>query len=127
MKKLCLLKLILLSNSLYSFQINDLNFGKNIERGKSESKNFIIKNETIYTKKYKLEIEDKSQENIRLKPSILKIEPSESKSFKIEISGQKPLGKYKYFLVIKELKEKESSKTINLNKIIRIQQDYTIR
>lgn len=124
-KTLFFLGNFLLNIHLFSFEINDLKFGEKIARGETKIKEYVLGNNSLYSKIYKLEIEGKDK-NIEVFPNLINLNSMESSKFEIRVLGNKPKGNYKYFLVIKEIKKEKVQNSVSLNKVVRIQQEYSI-
>lgn len=123
-KQIIIVGFLLLNIKSFSFQINELKFGEKIKVGTSKTKEFIITNNTNISKIYKLEVEKKK--NIKIFPNVFTLNPLSKRYFKIKVNANEPKGKYDYFLVIKEMNKDSSINSLDLNKTIRIKQNYIV-
>lgn len=126
MKKILLSFMLFLGVISYSFEMNSLDFDREVLRNRDVSKNFIIKNGTETLKKYELESDDK---NIKIHPSKFVLGPNKSKEFQVSVKAGKNLGKKNYFLIIKEknIEKKNSENKTVIDKTIRIKQSYIVK
>ncbi|WP_297597281.1 hypothetical protein [uncultured Cetobacterium sp.] len=119
-----LIIMLLLNTFSYGFKINDLNFNEKISRGESQTKEFILTNNDINSKIYRILIE--GDEDVKVMPNILTIDYLSSKKIKIKVDANKSKGDYSYFLVIKEIEKQLKEQGVGINKIVKIKQSYQI-
>ena len=107
-----------------ALEINDLKFGERIEAGGRKSKEYILTNNTTVEKIYRLSIEEEYP--VEIIPDAITLKSLEEKKFKIQVEGKQPVGKYEYFLNIKEINKEKSQDKVDINKNIRIKQEYIV-
>lgn len=117
--------ILLLPKFSFAFKIDELKFGKILEPNKKTNKVFTLTNNENNAILYEISIEGDS--NVKAIPSLLRLLPQQSKKFTLEIIANNLKGDYNYFLVIKEIKKEKLSQGIDLNKIVKIKQAYTIK
>lgn len=116
-------------NGIFAIKLNDLDFDKNILKGDTVEKVFIIENNSNEKMRYIFTIEnEKMNKNIEIDPKRLLLLPNEKKEFKIKIKGE-DYGEKNYFLVIdeKSLNLLESDSQIKINRKYRIEQSYIVK
>ena len=100
--------------SSFSLELNDKSFNLNVSKEKHISKEYTLTNNSNLEKEYYLRSTDKS---IKISPKNFRLKPFANKTFKIIASGNKEVGKYDYYLEIKEIIRKEPKKNeVNINK-----------
>ena len=114
----------MLSMNLYALKIDDLKFDKIIKKNETQKKEFILTNNEVDEKIYRLTIEN--DKNVKVLPNIIQLKSYESKKIQIQVKGSEGKGDRNYYLVIKEIQKTKQNK-ININKSVKIKQTYKIK
>ena len=109
----------------FSFKLSELEFSEIVSKGTKKSKRYTLTNNNKVNKLYTISVE--SDKNIKISPNALNLKPLDSRNFTIEVTGKGKVGEHSYFLVIKEVNKEKSKEGVDLNKIVRIKQKYTIK
>lgn len=78
---------ILFNIMVFSFEINDIRFDKEIIKGETILKEFTVHNSNKEEIMYKLTIE--GDKEVRVSPNLIRIKKDENKKFNIEVRGKK--------------------------------------
>lgn len=109
----------------FSFELSDSNLDLEIIKGSSMSKEFYLINNSTLEKEYFF---NSTEKNIKIIPKGFRLNPFEKKKFQILVNtANKEVGKYYHYLKIKEnIKKNPTNNEININKLFKIKQSYTI-
>ena len=118
---------ILFNIMVFSFEINDIRFDKEIIKGETISKEFTVHNSNKEEIMYKLTIE--GDKEVRVSPNLIRIKKDENKKFNIEVRGKKNKGEYQYYLVVKQVKTPKEvvGEGVEILKTIKILQKYRLK
>ncbi|MGL4687677.1 MAG: hypothetical protein ACRCVS_03205 [Fusobacteriaceae bacterium] len=122
--------MLIISTLSLAFKIDEVNFGKEIEKGKKESKIFTLGNNNEENRIYRLSVEGSN--DVKISPNILNLKSLQKKEFKVEVEGKASKGSHSYFLVIKEIKSNKikSNKiknSVGIDKIVKFKQSYVVK
>lgn len=112
----------------FSYEITNLKYIKNVSVNLNDNfKEHTIKNNDNYIIRYDFSIEDNN--NVKVEPNFLILEPNEEKNFKVYITPEKDFKEKTYYLIIKEkvLNKDNNKNSLNINLTSRILQKYTIK
>ncbi|WP_349763082.1 hypothetical protein [Fusobacterium sp. SYSU M8D902] len=107
----------------FAFEIDSIDFSKEVIAGKTETKVFTINNKSENTYGYKLDIY--GDKNVSVSPKTLYIAPNTEKTFTITVNGNKKKGDHIYQLLIDQ-KMLTETKKVKTNMMFRIKQKYTV-
>lgn len=123
MKVLKFIIFFIISIVSFAFEIDSIDFSKEVIAGKTETKVFTINNKSKNTYSYKLDIH--GDKNVIVSPKTLYVPPNAEKKFTITVNGNKKKGDHIYQLLIDQ-KILTDSKKVKTNMMFRIKQKYTV-
>lgn len=123
MKVLKFIIFFIISIVSFAFEIDSIDFSKEVIAGKAETKVFTINNKSKNTYSYKLDIH--GDKNVIVSPKTLYVPPNAEKKFTITVNGNKKKGDHIYQLLIDQ-KILTESKKVKTNMMFRIKQKYTV-
>ena len=109
----------------FSFKLSELEFGETVQKGLKKSKSYTLTNNNKVNKLYTISAQ--GDKNIKISPNALNLKPLDSRKFTIEVTGKGKVGEHEYFLIVKDVNKEKSKEGVDLNKIVRIKQKYTIK
>ena len=124
-KLINLIMCLLVFTFSFSFKMNELEFSETVSKGLKKSKTYTLTNNNKVNKLYAIYVE--GDKNIKISPNALNLKPLDSREFTLEVTGNGKVGVHKYFLVVKEVNKDKIKSGIDINKIIKIKQEYTIK